>query len=94
MTSKEFIIWLKGFAKAANSYNVTPAQWDAVIEELHNVRDENDQDEINYEPWYNPYQPDFRTPYHTDFQNTNGTTATALQFPKGTTVNYTNKNNS
>ena len=39
MTSKEFVIWLKGFTKAANSYNVTPAQWDAIIDELNKVQD-------------------------------------------------------
>jgi len=39
MTSKEFIIWLKGFATAANSYNITPAQWDEVKEQLNKVND-------------------------------------------------------
>lgn len=41
MTSKEFIIWLRGFSKAANPYNVTPEQWDTIIEELSNVTDAN-----------------------------------------------------
>lgn len=39
MTSKEFVIWLKGFSKAANSYNITPAQWDEIREELAKVND-------------------------------------------------------
>jgi hypothetical protein len=39
MTHKEFVIWLKGFAKAANPYNVTPAQWEAIVEELDKVND-------------------------------------------------------
>ena len=39
MTSKEFVIWLKGFATAANSYNITPAQWDEVKEQLNKVND-------------------------------------------------------
>lgn len=39
MTSKEFVIWLKGFTKAANSYNITPAQWDAIVDELNKVQD-------------------------------------------------------
>jgi len=89
MTPKEFTIWLKGFSKAANEYNITPKQWEIILEELYNVKDENDQTEVNYEPWYNPYQPDYRT----DFQTTSGNTATSLQFPKGTTINYTNSNN-
>jgi len=37
MTPQEFIIWLKGFAAAANSYNVTPAQWDLLREQLNKV---------------------------------------------------------
>ena len=39
MTSKEFVIWLKGFSKAANSYNITPAQWDEIQDELIKVND-------------------------------------------------------
>jgi hypothetical protein len=39
MTSKEFVIWLKGFATAANSYNITPAQWDEVKEQLNKIND-------------------------------------------------------
>jgi hypothetical protein len=81
MTSKEFVIWLKGFSKAANEYNITPKQWDAIIEELYKVEDDSDKDAAltNYEPWYNPYHTDYRS-----------TTATALQYPEGTTINYTN----
>ena len=40
MTHKEFTIWLKGFAKAANAYNITPAQWEAILEELEKVVDD------------------------------------------------------
>jgi len=39
MTSKEFTTWLKGFSKAANSYNITPEQWDTILEELNKVQD-------------------------------------------------------
>lgn len=137
MTSKEFVIWLKGFSKAANPYNVTPAQWEAIVEELENVEEEQfipnyrdytpavdpiwynphhikpiDPSEVNrpastdkqttsknYEPWYNPYQPDFRTTPGTSSTNIDGdvktynlnsTTATALRYPHGTSINYTN----
>ena len=78
MTSKEFVIWLKGFSKAANPYNLTPMQWEAIVEELEKVEDK-DATSTNYEPWYNPYHTDYRS-----------TTATALQYPEGTTINYTN----
>ena len=37
MSSAEFVIWLRGFVKAANTYNITPKQWDAICEELDKV---------------------------------------------------------
>lgn len=37
MTSEEFVTWLKGFAKAANEYNVTPKQWQDVKDKLDMV---------------------------------------------------------
>lgn len=40
MTSKEFIIWLKGFITACNDYAPTPKQWDIIKEELDKVSDE------------------------------------------------------
>jgi len=43
MTAKEFIIWLKGFSKAANGYNVTPKQWEDIQSKLEaiDLTDEN-----------------------------------------------------
>ena len=40
MTSKEFIIWLKGFITACNDYAPTPKQWDIIKEEWEKVSDE------------------------------------------------------
>jgi len=37
MTPNEFIIWLKGFAQAANSFTLTPKQWDDIREQLDKV---------------------------------------------------------
>ena len=37
MSSAEFVIWLRGFVKAANTYNITPKQWEAICEELDKV---------------------------------------------------------
>ena len=37
MTPKEFVIWLRGFAAAANNFTLTPAQWDNVREKLEEV---------------------------------------------------------
>lgn len=39
MTSKEFIIWLKGFIAGSNNYNLTPQGWTTLQEELSKVND-------------------------------------------------------
>ena len=40
MTSKEFIIWLKGFSEGVHEFNITPKQWDILKEKLAEVNDE------------------------------------------------------
>lgn len=40
MTSKEFVLWLKGFTEGVHEYNVTPKQWDVLKEKLETVNDE------------------------------------------------------
>lgn len=40
MTSAEFVIWFKGFVAGSNSYNLTPAGWEVVKEQLEKVLDE------------------------------------------------------
>ncbi len=40
MTPEEFVIWLKGFAEASHHWNLTPAAWDKVKEELSKVKSE------------------------------------------------------
>jgi hypothetical protein len=47
MTSREFIIWLRGFTSAAHKHNLTPEQWDTLKDELaqvHDNKDESDED--------------------------------------------------
>jgi hypothetical protein len=39
MTSRDFVIWFKGFSKASNSYNITPKQWDDIQDQLNEVND-------------------------------------------------------
>lgn len=39
MTSKEYTIWLKGFAAAAGEFTLTPKQWDDLTDELNKVDD-------------------------------------------------------
>lgn len=40
MTSKEFVLWLKGFSEGVHEYNVTPKQWDILKDKLAEVKDE------------------------------------------------------
>jgi len=39
MTSKEFIIWLKGFTEGVHEFNITPKQWDLMKDKLAEVDD-------------------------------------------------------
>jgi hypothetical protein len=39
MTSKEFVLWLKGFTEGVHEFNVTPKQWDTLKEKLAEVDD-------------------------------------------------------
>jgi DNA-binding PadR family transcriptional regulator len=39
MTSKEFVIWLKGFIAGSNNYNLTPQGWEALKNNLEKVND-------------------------------------------------------
>ena len=40
MTSKEFIIWLKGFIAGSNNYDLTPSGWEALKSNLEQVEDD------------------------------------------------------
>jgi hypothetical protein len=40
MTSKEFVMWLKGFVAGSASYNLTPAGWHDLKDHLAQVSDE------------------------------------------------------
>jgi hypothetical protein len=39
MTSKEFVLWLKGFTDGVHEFNITPKQWDTLKEKLAEVND-------------------------------------------------------
>ena len=39
MTSKQFVIWLKGFTEGVHEFNITPKQWDLLKEKLAEVND-------------------------------------------------------
>lgn len=40
MTSREFILWLKGFTEGVHEYGITPKQWDILKDKLAEVNDE------------------------------------------------------
>ena len=40
MTSKEFVLWLKGFTEGVHEFNITPKQWDLLKDKLVEVKDE------------------------------------------------------
>ncbi len=48
MTSRDFVIWFKGFMEGAHHHNITPAQWDMLKEKIKEVND--DVIYYDYEP--------------------------------------------
>lgn len=40
MTSKEFVLWFKGFTEGVHEFAITPKQWDYLKEKLAEVSDE------------------------------------------------------
>ena len=54
MNSTDFTIWLKGFVSASNNYNLTPAGWDTLKEELSKVDDRHEGVFINPDIPFNP----------------------------------------
>ena len=40
MTSKEFILWLKGFTEGVHEFNITPKQWDILKQKLTEVNED------------------------------------------------------
>ena len=90
MTSKEFILWLKGFTDGVHEYNVTPKQWDIVKEKLAEVKDEPTHSipfgipntaPIQTLPFIQPYDP--YNPYKIT-SGTNGGTLTVATGSSGT----------
>jgi len=49
MTSRDFVIWLRGFVEASNHWNITPSAWDRIKEVLNEVQDYNDNPGIDVE---------------------------------------------
>ena len=101
MTSKEFVIWLKGFTEACNDFTATPKQWDRIKEVLDEVKDYDDYEGIDeeIEDWYPdsgiPFRPSGAYPYlYPDtgilFSSSSATTS-VTNLPNHTNITYTNK---
>ena len=71
MTSKEFVLWLKGFSEGVHEYNITPKQWDILKDKLAEVKDESIGFPIgvpNTAPNTHPY-PTWQHPHYVDPYN-------------------------
>jgi hypothetical protein len=58
MTSRDFVIWLKGFSEACHDFHPTPKQWDRIKEVLYETEDYNDNPDLDDEEdgWNDWYQ--------------------------------------
>ena len=94
MTSKEFVLWLKGFTEGVHEYNITPKQWDLLKEKLEEVKDEpkigtpigqGGWGTPNTTPvWQHPHYVDPYNPYKVTCQP--GTTLTVSSGSGGTII--------
>jgi hypothetical protein len=104
MTSKEFVLWLKGFTEGVHEFNITPKQWDNLKEKLAEV---NDGTPIGEGGWGTPNGTKIITTPgttgfikitnpHTGLFNTTGSatynpsTSTTYGYPSGSAWHYTN----
>ena len=88
MTSKEFVLWLKGFTDGVHEFNITPKQWDTLKDKLAEVKDEEPigfpfgvpntaPNTHSFPTWQHPHYIDPYNPYKiTCTPDTNGTTIT------------------
>ena len=85
MTSKEFVLWLKGFTDGVHEFNITPKQWDTLKDKLAEVKDDSTLSSFPFGtpntapiqtlPFIQPYDP--YNPYKiTCTPDTNGTKIT------------------
>ena len=93
MTSRDFVIWLKGFTEACNDYTATPKQWDRIKEVLEDVEDYDDNPGIDVEidDWHpeNPgaFRNDFKLPNLSGTCPITGSTGFFINTGGGNTTN-------
>jgi hypothetical protein len=96
MTSKEFVLWLKGFTDGVHEVNITPKQWDTLKDKLAEVSDEpigfpfGTPNTQPFPTWQHPHYVDPYNPYKITCQqpDTNGTTITTT--PGGGSITIAN----
>lgn len=86
MTSKEFVLWLKGFSEGVHEFNITPKQWDILKDKLAEVKDDNTSSPFPFGvpntapiqtlPFIQPYNPNPYKPYEVYCGDINGTKLT------------------
>jgi hypothetical protein len=93
MTSKEYVIWLKGFVEACHEYAPTPKQWDALKDKLVEVKDEEpigfpfgvpNTAPIQTLPFIQPYNP--YNPYQINCGS--GSSGTITTTPGQSSITY------
>ena len=97
MTSQEYTQWLKGFLDAVDGYNITKRQFDSIREKLKEVDDTPIGNGGFGTPaivpqlgggWINANTQNIM-PLSGTGTITSGNTITTTQFPKGSTLTYT-----
>jgi hypothetical protein len=100
MTSKEFVIWLKGFTEGVHEFAITPKQWDYLKEKLAEVSDEpKTGNPVGIGGWGTPngtggtvFTTTPGTSGHITIANPQFTTSTAYGYPSGSAWSYTTSN--
>jgi len=100
MTSKEFVIWLRGFTEGVHEFAITPKQWDTLKEKLVEVSDEERiGTPIGVGGWGTPsgtggtvFTTTPGTSGHITIANPQFTTSTAYGYPSGSAWSYTTSN--
>jgi hypothetical protein len=87
MTSRDFVIWLKGFTEACNDYTATPKQWDRIKEVLDEVEDYDDNPGIDVEVdgWNDWYQKDPHSNKNLQYLSGSIKPGIAINFVSGST---------
>ena len=95
MTSKEFVIWFKGFTEGVHEFAITPKQWDYLKEKLAEVKDEETMGTPIGPGWGIPNTAPIVTLPHitpgplTDPYNPYKVTCRGEETPTGTTITTT-----